>query len=128
MLSRTFQSLLIASLIAGASWAADNPFRGQMEGTGFLNVFKASVVLGVAIGSPDQPSAATWYDSGLSSQNCDSVDAMMRTVLTWPNGKIKYHFYGPNSNTAAEVIGLSGGFFIPFGPPGSIGWLGYPVF
>jgi hypothetical protein len=35
MLSRTFQSLLIASLIAGASWAADNPFVGKWKEPGF---------------------------------------------------------------------------------------------
>ena len=71
----------------------------------------------------DDPSKATlWWNSGISSDFCFGVDMMVITADGWPNDSIAYLFApGPNSNTAARILGEAGGFH-PGSPPNAVGW------
>ncbi len=65
--------------------------------------------------------AGTWWSIGPSSSVCPQVDALVDAADSFPNDTIVYHWYGPNSNTAAHYVGNAGGFHPP-PPPVSIGW------
>jgi len=76
--------------------------------------------------SGDTPGNATWeWDTGWSADNCAGVNAMLRYANSWPNDNstsgIPYSWRGPNSNSAAALLGQYGGFDPPR-PPGAIGW------
>jgi hypothetical protein len=71
--------------------------------------------------SGDNSSQATAWSSGLSTANCAGVSAMLAAANSFPNGKIRYSAFGPNSNSAAHYIGTKGGFN-PSPPPGAVGW------
>ena len=93
---------------------------GKGPGEGYLNVGgNTNITTGV-----DNVSATTWWDSGLSPKNCNGVDKLIKAANAWPNGKIPYHYYGPNSNTAANELGAAGGFRPPK-PPGAFAWWGW---
>ena len=85
---------------------------------GYLNVLVSGNLYG-----DDSVTATTWFNSGLSSRYCLSAEAIEANAYSWPN-RIVYNPIGPNSNTAAHVLGtdstLVGFFFRP--PPGSTGW------
>jgi hypothetical protein len=65
--------------------------------------------------------ASTWFDSGVSSNNCSGVDKMVKAAKAWPQDQIIYSYKGPNSNGVAKYLGTVGGFS-PSPPPGSVGW------
>jgi RHS repeat-associated protein len=69
----------------------------------------------------DNVSATTWWDSGLSSENCSGVDELISAATYWEQDTIPYEWNGANSNSAARNLGESGGFY-PTAPPGSYGW------
>jgi len=69
----------------------------------------------------DNVSATTWWDSGLSGDNCDGVDDMIDEAMGWPDNTIPYSWSGPNSNSVAHELGSTGGFNPP-SPPVSFGW------
>lgn len=89
------------------------------NGTGFLN---SSASQNVFSGGADNVFAATWYDSGLSSDNCSGAEGMLDFTLSWPNNTYVYSpIFGPNSNSFAHYLGEIGGFDPPE-PPGAWGW------
>ena len=78
--------------------------------------------------SSNQPTKDSTYNpqarsnfSRTSSKNCTSIIDMKWFAEAWPYNGVVYHAFGPNSNTAARLVGLAGGFRAPR-PPGSIGW------
>jgi hypothetical protein len=50
----------------------------------------------------DNVSSTTWWNSGLSSDNCSGVDALTNAATNWPEDTIPYNWRGPNSNSAAH--------------------------
>jgi RHS repeat-associated protein len=71
---------------------------------------------------PDNVSATTSWNSGLSSSNCNGADDLLTSADTWPQDTIPYSpALGPNSNSAANYFGQAGGFN-PSAPSGSMGW------
>jgi RHS repeat-associated protein len=89
------------------------------NGSGFLNVWPPNLDTS---GGVDNTSATVWWNSGLSPENCQGVDATIAAAQGWPNGTIPYHAVGgPNSDTAAHNLGTAGGFN-PSPPPGTTGW------
>ncbi len=84
----------------------------------YLNVYANSNING----NPDNVSAATYWDSGLSPVNCAGVDKMIATAQGWQQNTTPYSpVGGPNSDTAAHTLGTAGGFNPP-APPGTMGW------
>ena len=79
------------------------------------------IVRGNTNGDQDHSGQTTAFDSGLSPENCDKVDQMMNTANFLDMLSVGYYYRGPNSNSAARIIGNRGGFN-PLRPPGAIGW------
>jgi RHS repeat-associated protein len=88
------------------------------NGTGNLNVWPPNSNIN---NGDDNLSATTWWNSGLSSDNCSGVDALINAATNCPEDTIPYNWRGPNSNSAAHDLGTAGGFN-PTAPPGSVGW------
>lgn len=67
--------------------------------------------------------APVWWQTPLSSANCDPVDNMLKEARAWAkrNSTIPYKWQGPNSNSAANYVGGLAGFPVT-APPGSTGW------
>lgn len=89
-------------------------------GTGHLNVWVDPGATGTHF-PKDNASAATWLDSGLSADNCDSVDKLLAAAKGWKQGTIRYWPWGPNSNTAPRYFGEVSSLF-PTPPPDTTGW------
>jgi RHS repeat-associated protein len=97
-------------IISGGPW----PENGSKQN---LDVWKNSNINA----KPDNVSATTSWQSGLSADNCKGVDALIKTATNWPENTIPYNWRGPNSNSAARSLGIAGGFNPP-APSGSVGW------
>jgi RHS repeat-associated protein len=84
-------------------------------------------------GSGDSSGSQTAWSSGLSSAICAQVDAMISAAKSFPNNTVQYHAVGflglggPNSNSAAHLLGTLGGFNVP-GPTFAYGWWSAIVF
>jgi len=74
----------------------------------FLNVWE------IPWGGCDGATWATFY-------GCDKVDLLKQAARAWPNNTMQYVPWGPNSNTAARMLGEQAGLFTSM-PPGAIGW------
>jgi RHS repeat-associated protein len=70
---------------------------------------------------PVDANASVQWSSGLSSAVCAAVDALIGAAKAWQQDTISYSPGGPNSNTAARILGIAAGF-APTAPPGSRGW------
>jgi hypothetical protein len=98
----------------GQQWIISGENNGSLD---------AKVVSGSANGL-DNSSKTTVYNSGLSAMNCDSVALMLAGANLYANtlnGKVNYHWYGPNSNSFADFIGQLGNIYLPQ-PTGALGW------
>ncbi len=89
------------------------------SGSGYLNVWVSSDTKN----GVDNVSATTWWNSGLSSANCEGVDKLLNAANGWRQNQNPYDaMSGPNSNSAANYLGGVGGFN-PSAPPGALwGW------
>lgn len=104
------------------------PHSWSGEPTPLVNIVRRSVVFYLNE-MQDYPgngpaNGTTWYDTGLSSSNCNAADTLVLGAESWPNYGILYNPFGPNSNSAAHYIGNEAGLFIS-PPPGAIGWYYY---
>jgi hypothetical protein len=68
--------------------------------------------------------AAVAYDSGLSSEVCSKVDALIRRATAFRNNKYRYNPTGLNSNSAAHYFGQN--LFPITEPPHVLGWNNRP--
>src|SRR5487761_1038086 len=72
---------------------------------------------------PDAPSnGTTWYDTGLSSDNCSAADGLVQAAAIWPNDTVGYNPLGPNSNSLAHWLAEQAGLGYVTSPPRAIGW------
>ena len=69
----------------------------------------------------NKASDLTHWSSGSSPANCDAVDKLLAAALAFPNNSIPYNPLGPNSNSAAALLGRVAGFGAT-APPGAFGW------
>jgi RHS repeat-associated protein len=74
---------------------------------------------------PTDMEAGVCWSSGLSSGNCAGVDRLLNAARAFPQNSVLYYWKGPNSNTAARLVGEAGGFFPPM-PNRARGW-DYPL-
>jgi RHS repeat-associated protein len=74
---------------------------------------------------PTDMEAGVCWSSGLSSGNCGGVDRLLNAARAFPQNSVLYYWKGPNSNTAARLVGEAGGFFPPM-PNRARGW-DYPL-
>ncbi len=75
--------------------------------------------------SVDQPSNLTAYktDSNSTAGLCDKVEKMVSAAEKFPTDKVRYSpVLGPNSNSMAHYLALSGDLYPTTLPPGAIGW------
>lgn len=87
------------------------------DGQNHLDVWVHGTTDGV-----DNVHAGTTWNSGLSPANCAGVDRMLSAAGSWNQTAITYSpVSGPNSNSAAHSLGITGGFSPP-APSGSFGW------
>lgn len=106
------------------------PSNGQQEiltsgpteegGGGYLDSYRevgSEIYLGT-----DTVYASTWFNSGVSANNCLGVQIMESRFLIFPDNHYRYSAaLGPNSNTFARWL-TEGSGFDPSSPPGAWGW------
>jgi RHS repeat-associated protein len=69
----------------------------------------------------DNVGATTWFATPVSRSNSGPVFAMISFTKLTGNTHLPYDVFIWDSNTAAHLIGLAGGFN-PSRPPGALGW------
>jgi RHS repeat-associated protein len=71
----------------------------------------------------NKASDTTQWQTGPSPDDCDKVDKLLAAARAFPNNSIPYNaIYGPNSNSAAALLGNAAGFSVTAPPPGAWGW------
>jgi RHS repeat-associated protein len=69
----------------------------------------------------NKASDLTHWQTGPSPDDCDKVDKLLAAARAFPNNSIRYNPLGPNSNSAAALLGSVAGFSAT-APPGGFGW------
>jgi RHS repeat-associated protein len=99
------------------SAAHDGAFLGLTGG--YLN---SSPGQGLHNAAGDYVEATTYWDSGLSTGNCDGVQAMINAASSYPQNGVPYWLPARTSNTYAHWLGIVGGFSASQPNLWNVGW------